>query len=82
VLRTWPPAISVKTTSRFSHRSETSVCTYSVSLHYSLPDKNKMASRFVPVTDKHIFVLNEAAVSLNTKKSQNVWLNSVCKAIL
>jgi hypothetical protein len=25
-LRTWPPAISVKTTLRFSHRSETSVC--------------------------------------------------------
>jgi hypothetical protein len=30
LLRTWPPAISVKTTLRFSHRSETSVCTYSV----------------------------------------------------
>ena len=26
LLRTWPPAISVKTTLRFSHRSETSVC--------------------------------------------------------
>ena len=30
LLRTWPPAISVKTILRFSHRSETSVCTYSV----------------------------------------------------
>jgi hypothetical protein len=30
LLRTWPPAISVKTTLRFSHRSETSGCTYSV----------------------------------------------------
>ena len=39
LLRTWPPAISVKTTLRFSHRSETSVCTYSVpspiSPHYN-----------------------------------------------
>jgi hypothetical protein len=30
-----------------------------------------MASRFVPVTEKQIFVLNEAAVSPNTKKAAN-----------
>ena len=37
-------------------------------LHYSLPDKNKMASSFVPGTDEQTFVLNEAAVSPETKK--------------
>ena len=36
LLRTWPPAISVKTTLRFSHRSETSVCTYSVTKSYEV----------------------------------------------
>jgi hypothetical protein len=44
-----------------------------ISLHYSHPDKNKMASRFVPVTDEQIFVLNEATVSSNTKKATKFW---------
>jgi hypothetical protein len=34
-----------------------------------LADKNKMASRFVPVADEKIFVLNEAVVSPNMKKA-------------
>jgi hypothetical protein len=36
---------------------------------YSLPDKNKMDSHFLPVIDKQMFVLNEAVVSPNTKKA-------------
>jgi hypothetical protein len=32
-------------------------------MHYSPPDKNRMASRFVPVTEEQIFVPNEAVVS-------------------
>jgi hypothetical protein len=42
LLRTWPSAISVKTTLRFSHRSETSVCTYSVRIcsEYMYPHLN------------------------------------------
>ena len=44
LLRTWPPAISVKTTLRFSHRSETSVCgTLWPSVSY-LSDKSRTAS--------------------------------------
>ena len=41
LLRTWPPAISVKTTLRFSHRSETSVCTYSVVILYTILDPTR-----------------------------------------
>jgi hypothetical protein len=44
--------------------------------------KNKMASRFVPVdTDEQILVLNEAAVSQNTKKAAKFCL-TVCRGIL
>jgi hypothetical protein len=50
-------------------------------LHYSPPDKNKMASRFVPVRDEQIFVLNEAVVSPNTKKATKDCL-TVCRGIL
>ena len=41
LLRTWPPAISVKTTLRFSHRSETSVCTYSVTIGTNVPIRSR-----------------------------------------
>jgi hypothetical protein len=43
LLRTWPPAISVKTTLRFSHRSETSVCGTPVA-ECLIPDKARTAS--------------------------------------
>ena len=42
-----------------------------LSSRYSPMDKNKMASRFILVTDKQICVLNEAAVSPNMKKPQS-----------
>jgi hypothetical protein len=46
LLRTWPPAISVKTTLRFSHRSETSVCGTLCPLVYIHREK-KMALDFI-----------------------------------
>jgi hypothetical protein len=52
-----------------------------ISLHYSPPDKTKMASCFVSVADEEIFVLNEAAVSPNTKKAAKFCL-TVCRGIL
>jgi hypothetical protein len=52
-----------------------------ISLHYSLPGKTKMASHFIPVTDEQIFVVNEAAVSPNTKKATKFCL-TVCRGIL
>jgi hypothetical protein len=44
-----------------------------ISSHYTPPDKNKMASRFVPVTDEEIFVLKELnkAVEPSKKKVTN-----------
>ena len=42
-----------------------------ISLHYSPPDKNRGGGQnsWDTGTDKHIFVLNEAAVLPNTKKA-------------
>jgi hypothetical protein len=51
-------------------------------LHYSPPVKNKMASCFVRLqTSRKIFVLNEAAVSPNTKKDAKFCL-TVCRGTL
>jgi hypothetical protein len=38
-------------------------------MHYSPAEKNKMTAHFVLITDGQFFVLNEAAVSPNTKKA-------------
>jgi hypothetical protein len=40
-----------------------------------------MGSHFIPVTDEQIFVVNEAAVSPNTKKATKFCL-TVCRGIL
>ena len=52
---------------------------YPCTIH--LRTKNKMASRFVPVTEEQIYVLNEAAVSPNAKKATKFCL-TVCRSIL
>ena len=41
-----------------------------------------MSSRFVPVTNKQIFSLNEAAVPPNTKKANRKFLNGFLKLFL
>ena len=67
LLRTWPPAISVKTTLRFSHRSETSVCTYSVVLRHVM----------YTIMDRHYMTMKErlgASLYLN-----GPWLCVICK---
>ena len=45
-------------------------------IYYSPPDQ-KMVSRFAPVTDEKSLVLNEAAVSPNTKKA-TTFCSTVC----
>jgi hypothetical protein len=52
-----------------------------IALHHSPPDKNKMASRFVPVTGEQIFVLNEAGCSPNTIKESHRVLFKIQKLI-
>jgi hypothetical protein len=48
-----------------------------ISLHYSHPDKNKMASRYVPVTDEQIFVTKRSCRFTKHDESHNVSFNSV-----
>jgi hypothetical protein len=51
-------------------------------LHYSHQDKNEMASRFVNRSQTTNFLLNEAAVTPNTRKPQRILFNTVYRRIL
>ena len=49
-----------------------------ISLQYSPPDRNKMDSRFVPVTDEQMFVLNVRSCGFaKHEESHKILFNSV-----